>query len=1132
MGREITPPNHYTRQLKNVSHNWFVIASEGREQEVKYFNILKKEHTTIFQRQNLQIEVLKRPNTQHGDSSPKWVKEMIVDFLEHNNFDYDNFDNIRKEDIFFLIIDTDQWTEQEVLDVVAFCKQKDQFNLAISNPCFELWQILHLTDITNEIQAQFENQNTNTYSQICKKICNTDLKYNFQTDLKLENIKLAVQRAKKLDADKTIDFPIAFLSSKVYKVIDKLNLIPMEIPKTYNPATTEDKWYAYWLENKFFASKPDNREPYTIVIPPPNVTGVLHMGHMLNNTIQDVLIRKARMQGKNACWVPGTDHASIATEAKVVKMLADKGIKKKDLSREEFLKYAFEWKDKYGGIILEQLKKLGASCDWDRTKFTMDEPMSAQVIKVFVDLHKKGYIYRGVRMVNWDPQGKTALADDEVIHRETQSKMYYVKYQIAPQPPTGGANSPLQGAGGLEYITIATVRPETIMGDTAVCVHPDDERYKHLVGKKCIVPMINREIPIIADEYIDKDFGTGCLKVTPAHDINDYNLGVKHNLQVIDTISDDGTMSAAAQIFVGEDRFVARKKVAKLLDELGLLVKTEDVKNNVGYSERTDAVVEPKLSMQWFVEMKKLCEPALENVMNDNIQLLPPKFKNMYRSWMENVRDWCISRQLWWGQQIPAYYLPNGEYVVAENKEAAFEIAKTKITGIKIEELRQDEDVLDTWFSSALWPISVFDGLLDPDNEEINYYYPTNDLITAPEILFFWVARMILMGYEYRGKQPFKNVYLTGIVRDKLGRKMSKSLGNSPDPIELMQQYGADGVRTGMLFSSPAGNDLPFDEKLCEQGRNFSNKIWNAYRLIKGWEVDENLVVSYGIGTVPSSINDAAFRWFQIRLDNAIKELDMHYKNYKISDALQLLYSLIWDDFCSWYLELIKPAYQQPIDKITYNNVVNFFDNLMKLLHPFMPFITEEIWQNLATRDANDSICIATYPVNSTTIVSPTLMDDMASLFEVVKQIRNIRNSKGLSPKQPLKLYVKAFNASLYQDNVSIIDKLCNIDKEITNISSIAENSKELENAISFYVEPNAAQFFVPLSQKLDIAAEKLRLETDLAYQRGFLESVMKKVGNEKFMANAKPEVRDSELKKKADAESKIKALEEALAGL
>ena len=895
----------------------------------------------------------------------------------------------------------------------------------------------------------------------------------------------------------------------------------MEIPKTYNPATTEDKWYAYWLENKFFASKPDSREPYTIVIPPPNVTGVLHMGHMLNNTIQDVLIRKARMQGKNACWVPGTDHASIATEAKVVKMLADKGIKKKDLSRQEFLKYAFEWKDKYGGIILEQLKKLGASCDWDRTKFTMDEPMSAQVIKVFVDLHKKGYIYRGVRMVNWDPQGKTALADDEVIHRETKSKMYYVKYQIANTEN--------------EFITIATVRPETIMGDTAVCVHPDDERYKHLVGKKCIVPMINREIPIIADEYIDKDFGTGCLKVTPAHDINDYNLGVKHNLQVIDTINDDGTMSAAAQIFVGEDRFVARKKVAKLLDELGLLVKTEDVKNNVGYSERTDAVVEPKLSMQWFVEMKKLCEPALENVMNDNIQLLPPKFKNMYRSWMENVRDWCISRQLWWGQQIPAYYLPNGEYVVAESKEAAFEIAKTKIAGIKIEELRQDEDVLDTWFSSALWPISVFDGLLDPDNEEINYYYPTNDLITAPEILFFWVARMVLMGYEYRGKQPFKNVYLTGIVRDKQGRKMSKSLGNSPDPIELMQQYGADGVRTGMLFSSPAGNDLPFDEKLCEQGRNFSNKVWNAFRLIKGFTPPPAHPLLGGEQNSPSQKerglggevdqpfeNEVAIRWFSMLLDDKIEEIENLYAQYRISDVLQAIYKLVWTDFCSWYLECIKPEYEKPIDKLTYKRTVEFFETLLKLMHPFMPFITEEIWHNLATRKANSSICLAEYPKFNPKKGVAIFYDLANPAFEIITQVRSLRNGKGLSPKETLPLFIRTTNKDLVTYWGGIIKKLANVELKLTK--------EQVAGANSFMVD--LYECYVILPQKLDIAAEKLRLETDLTYQRGFLESVMKKVGNEKFMANAKPEVRDSELKKKADAESKIKALEEALGSL
>jgi valyl-tRNA synthetase len=874
----------------------------------------------------------------------------------------------------------------------------------------------------------------------------------------------------------------------------------MEIPKTYNPADTEDKWYAYWLENKFFASKPDkSKEPYTIVIPPPNVTGVLHMGHILNNTIQDVLIRKARMQGKNACWVPGTDHASIATEAKVVKMLADKGIKKKDLTREEFLKYAFEWKDKYGGIILEQLKKLGASCDWDRTKFTMDEPMSAQVIKVFVDLYNKGYIYRGVRMVNWDPQGKTALADDEVIHRETTSKMYYVKYRIANTEN--------------EYITIATVRPETIMGDVAVCVHPEDERYKHLIGQKCIVPMVNREVPIIADEYIDKEFGTGCLKVTPAHDINDYDIGVKHNLPVIDTINDDGTMSPAAQLFVGEDRFVARKKAAKLLEELGLLVKTEEVKNNVGYSERTDAVVEPKLSMQWFVAMKKLCEPALENVMNDTIQLVPPKFKNMYRSWMENVRDWCISRQLWWGQRIPAYYLPNGEFVVAESREAAFEIAKNKVAGIKIEDLCQDEDVLDTWFSSALWPISVFDGLLNPDNEEINYYYPTNDLITAPEILFFWVARMILMGYEYRGKQPFKNVYLTGIVRDKQGRKMSKSLGNSPDPIELMKVYGADGVRTGMLFSSPAGNDLPFDEKLCEQGRNFNNKIWNAYRLIKGMEVAE---------IDQPFENEVAVRWFGMLLDEKIEEIENLYAQYRISDVLQAIYKLVWTDFCSWYLECIKPQYEKPIDSLTYKYTVEFFETLLKLMHPFMPFITEEIWQGLAARPAKSSICVANYPTFNPKKGVAVYYRLAEAAFEVISQVRSLRSSKGLSPKEKLPLFIRTQTTDLLTYWGGLIKKLANVDLKAT--------TEKVDNSVSLMV--GIHEIFVIVPTKIDIAAEKAKLEADLAYQRGFLESVMKKVGNEKFMANAKPEVREGELKKKADAEARIKALEEALAGL
>ncbi len=879
------------------------------------------------------------------------------------------------------------------------------------------------------------------------------------------------------------------------------------LAKTYNPKEVEDKWYAYWLEKKFFSSKPNpNKQPYTIVIPPPNVTGVLHMGHMLNNTIQDILIRKARMEGKEACWVPGTDHASIATEAKVVQMLKERGIEKKDITREEFLKHAWEWKEKYGGIILEQLKKLGASCDWDRTRFTMEDKLSEQVIKVFVDLYRKGYIYRGARMINWDPQGRTALSDDEVIYKETKSKLYYVKYKVADSE---------------EYLTIATQRPETIMGDTAVCVNPNDERYKHLKGKKIIVPLVNREVPIIFDEYVDMTFGTGALKVTPAHDLNDYNLGLKHNLEVIDTLNDDGTLSEAAQVFVGTERFKARKLVAKALEEQGLIVKVEEYTTNIGYSERTDAVVEPKISTQWFVKMSELTKPALENVMNDNIKLHPPKFKNMYRSWMENVKDWCISRQLWWGHRIPAWYLPDGSFVVAHSVEEALELAKTTTNHQQLttNNLIQDEDVLDTWFSSGLWPIAVFDGLLDPDNEDIKYYYPTNDLVTAPEILFFWVARMIIFGYEYRKEKPYANVYLTGIVRDKQGRKMSKSLGNSPDPIELIEKYGADGVRTGMLFSSPAGNDLLFDEKLCEQGRNFTNKIWNAFRLVQGWQVIETTEEDTG--------NTVAIKWFEARINDALIQLEEHYANYRISDALMTVYKLIWDDFCSWYLEMIKPEYRgedKPslIDKTTYEATIAFFENLLKILHPFMPFITEELWHALKERDENDCIIVAEYPQPKKQYVAfEKITSEGEIAFEIIRQIREMRNSKGMSPKEELILYIKTQSKAIYNRFKPIIRKLA-------NLSAISFTSQNMPKSFNFVVKGD--EFFIPL--KINVAEERARIEKELAYNEGFLESVNKKLGNEKFVQNAKPEIIANEHKKKADAEAKIKALKKALEGL
>lgn len=879
------------------------------------------------------------------------------------------------------------------------------------------------------------------------------------------------------------------------------------INKIYNPIEVEEKWYSYWLENKFFASKPTpGKEPYTIVIPPPNVTGVLHMGHMLNNTIQDILIRKARMEGKEACWVPGTDHASIATEAKVVAMLKEKGINKSSLSREEFLKYAWEWKEKYGGIILEQLKKLGASCDWDRTKFTMDPEMSEAVIEVFIKLYEEGLIYRDYRMVNWDPQGKTALSDEEVIYKEVNSKLYYVFYEIFN--PTNSETS---------KIKIATTRPETILGDTAICVNPNDERYSSLKGWKARVPLIGREIPIIFDEYVDMEFGSGALKVTPAHDVNDYNLGKKHSLEVINILQEDGKLNNAAQLFVGEDRFVARKKIAKELESSGHLEKIEEIKNNVGYSERTDAVIEPRVSIQWFVNMRKYMEKdpqVLEAVMSDEIALYPPKFKNTYRHWIDNIKDWCISRQLWWGQQIPAYYLPNGDHIVAKTKEEAFNKVKSnsKYSNLSINDLTQDEDVLDTWFSSWLWPISVFDGFKNPNNEDIKYFYPTNDLVTAPEILFFWVARMIMAGYHFKGEKPFKNVYLTGIVRDKQGRKMSKSLGNSPDPLDLINKYGADGVRVGMLLSSPAGNDLLFDEKLCEQGRNFCNKIWNAFRLVKGWQTDSNL---------NGEENKVAIEWFEARLNQALAEIEDHFSKYRLSDALMSVYKLVWDDFCSWYLEMVKPGFEQPIDEKTYQKTILFFENLLRIIHPFMPFISEEIWHSIDQRETKDALIVATWPDKQ--VPDRTTLSQFEVVLDVITNVRNLRNAKQIAKTEKLDLYIKSESFPLYQKFSYIIQKL-------SNVGEISPTDKKLDGSLSFIIK--ADEFFVPVKTKIDSAKEKESLLKELEYARGFLASVDKKLKNEKFVNSAPTQVVENEKQKRADAEAKIKTIEESLQNL
>lgn len=893
-----------------------------------------------------------------------------------------------------------------------------------------------------------------------------------------------------------------FVSLHTYKkpdLAEPLNpyifLSYMELASKYNPTDIESKWYQYWLENGFFKSTPDERKPYTIVIPPPNVTGVLHMGHMLNNTIQDVLVRRARMKGLNACWVPGTDHASIATEAKVVAKLAAEGIKKSDLTRDEFLGHAWDWTHKHGGIILEQLKKLGASCDWDRTSFTMDEVRSESVIKVFIDLYNKGLIYRGVRMVNWDPKALTALSDEEVIHKEVSGKLYYLRYKVE---------------GSDEYAVVATTRPETIMGDTAMCIHPDDPRNAFLKGKHVIVPLINRSIPVIEDEYVEIGFGTGCLKVTPAHDVNDYVLGEKYNLPSIDIFNDNGTLNEHGAMYAGMDRFEVREKIVKDLEAAGLMDKTEPYTNKVGFSERTDVVIEPKLSMQWFLKMEDLAKPALAAVMNDDIQLHPAKFKNTYRHWMENVKDWCISRQLWWGHRIPAWFLPQGGFVVAATVEEALVKAK-ELHGLdlKADDLRQDEDCLDTWFSSWLWPISVFDGVNHPDNEEINYYYPTDDLVTAPEILFFWVARMIIAGYEYRDTLPFKNVYLTGIVRDKLGRKMSKSLGNSPDPLDLIAHYGADAVRLGMLFTSPAGNDLPYDDSLCEQGRNFNNKIWNAFRLVKGWEVAD-------IAQPESAV--LAVKWFDARLSEIMLEIDDLFSKYRLSEALMAVYKLFWDEFSSWYLEMVKPAYQQPIDRQSYEATLGFFDALLRVLHPFMPFITEELWQALKDRNQGESIMVAQLPDVSS--VDGKLTADFERVKEIIAGVRTIRLQKNIPNKELLSLQIVGEHDSSFN---AVIAKICNL----TSIEMVSEKDA---TSISFLV--GTTEYSVPLGHLMNAEEEIKKMESEILYYEGFLQSVQKKLSNERFVANAKAEVVEAERRKQADAESKIASLREGIAAL
>ncbi len=874
----------------------------------------------------------------------------------------------------------------------------------------------------------------------------------------------------------------------------------MELASKYNPADVEGKWYQYWLDHKLFSSKPDGREPYTVVIPPPNVTGVLHMGHMLNNTIQDILVRRARMEGKNACWVPGTDHASIATEAKVVNKLAAQGIKKTDLTREEFLKHAWEWTDEHGGIILKQLRKLGASCDWDRTAFTMDEKRSDSVIKVFCDLYNKGLIYRGVRMVNWDPKALTALSDEEVIYKEEHSKLYYLRYMV-------------EGDAEGRYAVVATTRPETIMGDTAMCINPNDPKNEWLKGKKVIVPLVNRVIPVIEDDYVDIEFGTGCLKVTPAHDVNDYMLGEKYNLPSIDIFNDNGTLSEAAGLYVGMDRFDVRKQIEEDLQNAGLLEKVEAYTNKVGCSERTGVPIEPKLSMQWFLKMQHFADMALPPVMNDELKFYPAKYKNTYKNWLENIKDWCISRQLWWGHRIPAYYLPEGGYVVAETPAKALELAREK-TGertLTLDALRQDEDCLDTWFSSWLWPISLFDGIENPGNEEIKYYYPTTDLVTGPDIIFFWVARMIMAGYEYMGDMPFKNVYFTGIVRDKLGRKMSKSLGNSPDPLDLIEKYGADGVRMGMMLSAPAGNDILFDDALCEQGRNFNNKIWNAFRLVKGWEVSAEVEVPEAAAL--------AMKWFEAKQAAVAAEMADLFSKYRLSEALMAVYKLFWDEFSSWYLEMIKPAYGQPISKQVYDTTIGFFDNLLHLLHPFMPFITEELWQHIADRKEGESLMVS--PMAAPAAYDEAIIAQFEAVKEVISNIRAIRLQKNIAQKETLELQVVGENPVAAYN--AVITKMC-------NLSAIQSVEAKADGAAAFMV--GTTEFAVPLGNMIDVEAEIARMEAELKHKEGFLAGVMKKLSNEKFVNNAPTAVIELERKKQADAESIIKSLKESIAAL
>lgn len=880
----------------------------------------------------------------------------------------------------------------------------------------------------------------------------------------------------------------------------------MDLSAKYSPAEIEDKWYAYWLKNKFFHSEPDEREPYTVVIPPPNVTGILHMGHVLNNTLNDVLVRKARMDGKNACWVPGTDHASIATESKVVAKLKAEGINKEDLTREEFLRYAWEWKEKHGGIILSQLRKLGASCDWDRTKFTMDSDLSEAVINTFVYFYNKGYIYRGVRMVNWDPVGLTAVSDEEVIHRDTVSKLYYLKYYISDG----------NGKATDKFIRVATTRPETIMADAAVSFNPADERYRGMAGKKVLIPLINKEIPLIEDSYVEMDFGTGCLKVTPAHDINDYEIGIRHNLPVVDIIDNHGRLTKDAIILVGEDRFEARQKIAKMLEESGNLEKIEEYTSPVGYSERTNAVIEPKLSMQWFLKMDALAKAALETVESGKVKLIPDKYRNTYRHWMENVRDWCISRQLWWGQRIPAYYLPDGRYVVATSAEEALELARKLDPSIAAERLRQDEDVLDTWFSSWLWPISVFDAGKPghPEkapNKDLAYYYPTNDLVTGPDILFFWVARMVMAGDEFMGKEPFRNVYLTGIVRDKLGRKMSKTLGNSPDPLDLIAKYGADGVRLGMMLCSSAGNDILFDESQVEQGRNFCNKIWNAYRLISGWNVDESVK--------PTEAAAVAVKWFKNRLNQALESVENHYNKFRISDAAMAVYKLFWDDFCAWYLEIVKPAYGQGIDKASYKSTIGFFETLLKMVHPFMPFITEELWQDMSKHAEGETIMLQRMPVAESYDVSFIEKFEMAC--ETVASVRGIRQQKNISPRESLKLNISGdFPAEVL---IPVVARLANV--EIAAATASEEGS-----AVSFMVK--TVKMSVPLTGLVDVAQEVAKLEAELKHLEGFLSATQKKLSNEKFVNGAPEAVVAMERKKEADSLSKIESIKASLATL